>query len=159
MSQDLVKLREITEADLPIFFEQMRDPEANYQAAFIFRDPNDLTAFNQHWAKVLAATNNINRTILYDNQVAGNIAIFDSYDEREVTYWLGKEFWGKGIATIALQKLLQEVIERPVYGRAAKDNFASIRVLEKCGFTVEGYNKDFANARNAEIEEIIMVLK
>lgn len=158
MSESLVELREVLESDLPTFFEQMRDPEANYNAAFIYRDPTDLTVFHKHWAKILADANILKRTILYNNQIAGNLAIFGSFEEREVTYWLGKEFWSKGIATTALQQFLTEIKERPLYGRAAKDNLASVRVLEKCGFRLIGHNKDFANARNAEIEEVIMLL-
>jgi len=41
----------------------------------------------------------------------------------------------------------------------AKDNIASVRVLEKCGFVISGYDQGFANARGEEIEEVIMILK
>ena len=47
---------------------------------------------------------------------------------------------------------------RPIYGRAAKDNVASIRVMENCGFRISGYDKGFANARGEEIEEAILEL-
>jgi RimJ/RimL family protein N-acetyltransferase len=76
----------------------------------------------------------------------------------EVTYWLGREFWGPGIATAALRKLLEIVAERPLVARAAADNAASIRVLEKCGFVFSGRARGFANARGEEVEEVILVL-
>jgi RimJ/RimL family protein N-acetyltransferase len=47
---------------------------------------------------------------------------------------------------------------RPIYARVAKDNVASLRVLEKCGFTITGQAKGFANARGEEIEEWILEL-
>jgi RimJ/RimL family protein N-acetyltransferase len=47
---------------------------------------------------------------------------------------------------------------RPIGARVAKDNVASIRVLEKCGFEVAGENKGFANARGEETEEFIFKL-
>jgi RimJ/RimL family protein N-acetyltransferase len=92
--------------------------------------------------------------------VVGNVATFvdDEFGKQEVTYWIGKEFWGQGIATTALSRLLAEVTTRPIYGRAAKDNLGSIRVLEKCGFRITGQDRGFANARGKEIEEVILEL-
>jgi RimJ/RimL family protein N-acetyltransferase len=45
-----------------------------------------------------------------------------------------------------------------MYARVAKDNLASRRVLEKCGFTVIGEDKGFANARGQEIDELLLEL-
>lgn len=75
-----------------------------------------------------------------------------------MTYWLGREYWGRGFATVALHELLRMVAQRPMYARAAKDNVASIRVLEKCGFQLCGEERAFANARNGEIDEVVMRL-
>src|SRR4029453_1988037 len=75
------------------------------------------------------------------------------------TYWIGREFWGRGIATQALAVLLSAVKTRPLYARAAKDNVASLRVLEKCGFTIAGYERGFANARGEEVEEVVLELR
>ncbi len=76
----------------------------------------------------------------------------------EVTYWLGKEFWGKGVATLALGELLKLVADRPIFARAAADNIGSVKVLEKCGFTMVGKDKGFAEGRGAETEEFIFRL-
>ena len=65
---------------------------------------------------------------------------------------------GEGCRPQALSQLLAQVQTRPIYARAAKDNVASIRVLEKCGFTITGGDKGFANARGKEIEEFILTL-
>ncbi len=154
-----VQLREVEERDLPIFYEQQLDPEANHMAAFTSKDPSDRGAFDAHWERILADEAIPIRTILFDGQVAGSVLSYEMEGEREVSYWLGKEFWGKGIATQALTKYLNDLLQRPLYARAGKDNNASIRVLEKCGFIVLGYEKGFANARGEKIEEVVMILK
>lgn len=156
---DSVQLREVAEADLPIFFEHQRDPDANHMAAFTARDPSDIDTFMAHWAKILADDTIIKRTILFEGRVAGNLVCFGWQGKREVGYWLGREYWGKGLATRALAEFLAVVTERPLYAAAAKDNAASIRVLEKCGFVITGYDRGFSNARGEEIEEVMLELK
>ena len=154
-----VVLREVQAEDLPLFFEHQQDPEANYMAAFTAKDPMDQQAFMAHWASILGDTTNTIRTILVEGQVAGSVS---SYEETaghpEVTYWLGKSYWGKGIATAALRAFLAQVTTRPIFARVAKDNRASLRVLEKCGFTIIDEDKGFANARGQEIEEWLLQL-
>jgi len=93
-----------------------------------------------------------------EGQVAGHIACYPDGDHLEVTYWLGREFWGKGLATQALNQMLQLVVDRPIFARAAADNIGSIRVLQKCGFKITGTNKDFANGRGEGTEEYIFRL-
>ena len=65
-----VRLRDVVPDDLPIFFEQQRDPEANTMAAFPARER---AAFAEHWAKVLADDSVSKKTILFDGQVVGNM--------------------------------------------------------------------------------------
>lgn len=154
-----LNLRDVNEEDLSIFFVQQQEPEANYMAGFTAKDPSDRDAFMAHWAKILADKTTINRTILFEGQVAGNVAKFEFDGEPHVAYWLGKEYWGKGIATAALGEFLTEVSTRPLYARAVKDNIGSIRVLQKCGFVIVGEDKGFANARGAEVAEFILKLE
>src|SRR6185436_613781 len=101
------------------------------------------------------------RTILFGGQVAGSVSTFVApwSGELEVTYWIGREFWGKGIATKALAVLLSAVKTRQLFARAAKDNLASLRVLEKCGFMIAGCERGFANARGEEVEEVVLELR
>jgi RimJ/RimL family protein N-acetyltransferase len=94
-----------------------------------------------------------------DGKLAGHVSSFEMFGEREVTYWIGREFWGKGVATMALRALLNIDTTRPIFGRAAKDNRGSIRVLEKCGFVLIGEEQSLANARKAEITEVILRLE
>ena len=88
-----------------------------------------------------------------EGQVAGHIACYPDGENMEVTYWLGREFWGRGLATQALKRMLHLVVDRPIFARAAADNIGSIRVLQKCGFKIIGTNKDFANGRGEDTEE------
>lgn len=152
-----ITLRSITAADLPILFEQQREPAAIWMAAFTAKDPSDWDAFQAHWAKVLADPTVINRIILVDGHVAGSIACHAWFGEPEVSYGLGQAFWGRGIATRALALFLAEVAIRPIHARVAKDNVASLRVLERNGFTVYGDDRGFAEGRGVEVEEWLLV--
>ena len=98
-------------------------------------------------------------TIVCDGVVAGYVVSFERDGQPEVSYWIGKEHWGKGIATRSLAIFLREQPLRPLQARVATDNAASIRVLEKCGFTVIGEDRYFANARGEEIDELILELR
>ena len=152
-------LREVVEDDLPVFFGFQLDPDANHMAAFIARDPTNREAFTTHWNKILADPTTINRTIVCDGQVVGSVSSYEESGRPEVTYWIGRAHWGKGIATRALTVFLAQVnTTRPIYARVAKDNLASRRVLEKCGFQVIGEMKGFANARGRVIEELLLEL-
>ena len=159
MKQDLI-LRNVVEDDLPSFFEFQLDPDANYMAAFIARDPTDRAAFTAHWKKILAEPTNIIRAIVCDGQVVGSVSSYLQSGKPEVTYWIGRAHWGKGIATQALKTFLSQVNPaRPIYARVAKDNLGSRRVLEKCGFLVIGEESGFAKARGREIEELHLELR
>jgi RimJ/RimL family protein N-acetyltransferase len=151
-------LRNVEPSDLESFYAQQLDPEAIRMAAFVAADPTDKVAFNAHWAKILAAPQNTNRTILDDGQVAGYIACYPHGQGLEVTYWLGREFWGRGIATRALEMMLHLVIDRPIFARVATDNPGSLRVLQKCGFQITGRDSGFAHGRGADTEEYILRL-
>ncbi|MFD5031079.1 GNAT family N-acetyltransferase [Streptomyces sp. NPDC058405] len=152
-----VRLREVRESDLPAFFAMTQDPEANRMAAFTVEDPTDRVRFEAHWARILDSAD-VLRTVLADGAVVGNTAVYGPPEEREVTYWIDRAYWGRGIATSALRELLVLVPERPLFARAAADNAGSVRVLEKCGFTVSGHHRDFAPGRGEEIDELVLTL-
>jgi RimJ/RimL family protein N-acetyltransferase len=135
-----VRLRDVVEDDLPIFFEHQRDPEANRMAAFPARERD---AFMAHWKnKVLGDPANAKQTILADGDVAGNIVCFGPPEEREVGYWIGRDYWGRGVATRALAAFLRQIQERPLHAYVAKGNGGSLRVLQKCRFAVTGEDEE-----------------
>ncbi|WP_447036640.1 GNAT family N-acetyltransferase [Streptomyces sp. DSM 118878] len=153
-----VCLREVHDSDLPVFFRQMSDPESSHMAAFTPEDPLDRDRFDAHWTKMRGSAGVDVRTVLADGDVVGNAAVYGEPGEREVTYWIDRAYWGRGLATAALRELLALVPERPLYARAAADNVASRRVLEKCGFRESTRERGFAAARGTEIDEVVLVL-
>ncbi|MFD4977292.1 GNAT family N-acetyltransferase [Streptomyces sp. NPDC058424] len=153
-----VVLREVHDSDLPVFFRQMNDPEALRMAAFTPKDPADHEAFEAHWRR-LRASPVVLRTVLLDGDVVGSAAVYGEPGEREVTYWVDRAYWGRGVATAALRALLAEVPERPLYARAAADNAGSLRVLAKCGFRESARARGFAEARGEEIDEVVLSLR
>ncbi|CAN5855679.1 GNAT family N-acetyltransferase [soil metagenome] len=154
-----VSLRDVQNTDLEVFFEHQLDKDANYMAACTAKDPADKKAFMAHWGKILADETISIQTIIFDDAIVGNISSHKWFGEPEVSYWISKECWGKGIATDALNLFLARVSIRPLYARVVKDNAGSKRVLEKCGFTLSSEDKGFAEARGEEVEELIFVLQ
>ena len=59
------------------------------------------------------------RTIKANDEIAGSIAKFVMENEAEITYWIGRKFWGQGIATTAHKDFLKIEQTRPVYARVA----------------------------------------
>jgi RimJ/RimL family protein N-acetyltransferase len=149
-----VLLRDVIAEDLPIFFEHQLDPEATRMAAFPARGRR---AFMAHWTEILADQTVDKQTILVGGQVAGNVVCYDQSGERTVGYWLGREYWGKGVATRALSAFLKRVTTRPLYAHVAKHNVASVRVLEKCGFAISGEERGIADVGDEAVA--ILVLK
>jgi RimJ/RimL family protein N-acetyltransferase len=153
-----VSLRPVVNGDLDAIYEQMKDPESVRMAAFTAADPADRDAFLSHMSRLRADPRVVHRVIDADGTIAGTIGCFRIDDQTEVTYWIDRALWGRGIASAALQSLLSTVTERPIFARAASDNAASLRVLEKAGFRGIGVNRDFARGREEEIEETILRL-
>ena len=148
-----VVLRDVVEDDLEVFFDQQNDAEAIQMAVWPARERD---AFFEHWHNILSAEDLVARTILAGDEVAGNIGSFERDGKRYVGYWLGREYWGRGLATKALAELIEE-LERPLYAEVATTNIGSIRVLEKCGFTVVGTTTE-QDETFGEIELLVMEL-
>jgi RimJ/RimL family protein N-acetyltransferase len=128
-----VSLREVREADFPKFYEDQSDPEASAMAAFTARPK---PAFMKHWAEILEDQTVSARSVIVDDSVVGHVVTWPEGEHRLLGYWVSRSQWGKGIATAALQQFLAEVPDRPLRAIVATHNLGSIRVLEKCGFTL-----------------------
>jgi len=136
-----ITLRNVLETDLPILFEQQLHPEAVAMAVYPAKDRGP---FLLHWEKNMKDKSVTIRIILFKGKVAGHLLCWKEKYEQRVGYWLGKEFWGKGIASASLGEFLGQVTIRPLYAHVAKSNIASKRVLEKCGFLMHDENpKEF----------------
>jgi RimJ/RimL family protein N-acetyltransferase len=158
-----ILLRDVTEADLPILYEHQRDPVAARMAAFPRREWD---AFLPHWKKILDDGTVVTKAVIVDGVVVGNVVSFVRAGVREVGYWIGREYWGRGIATKALAAFLGHDRTRPMFARVAKHNVASIRVLEKCGFVISNEKlgvidipAELPTDVPEEIEEVILKLR
>jgi len=158
MGKDLAVLREVAESDIPIFFEHQLDNESNWQVAFTHEDPTDRTAFDIHFEKVMKDDTVFMQTIDIDGHVAGYLTKYELENEPQIGFVLGRNFWGKGIATEALRAFLALIPERPVHARTAFDNHSSMRVLEKLEFRRTSEGSYFSNARGIEIVEVLWTL-
>ena len=127
-----ITLRPVIPPDLPTLFEQQLEPEAVAMSAYPSKDRGE---FIRHWEGILKNKAIVARTIIYKEKITGHIICWkeEKYEQR-VGYWIGKQFWGRGIASSALQEFLVEVKVRPLYAHVANHNIASRRVLEKNGF-------------------------
>ena len=153
-----IALRDVRDDDLDAIYDQMRDPEAVRMAAFTAEDPDDRVAFDEHLVRLRTAPDINLRAITVDGELAGTVASFAVGSDTEITYWLGREFWGRGIATAAVEMLLATVPVRPITARAASDNPGSLAVLRKVGFRPVGKEVAYATARGREIEETVLRL-
>ncbi|MCX2574648.1 GNAT family N-acetyltransferase [Pedobacter sandarakinus] len=148
-------LRPTEAKDLETLFEFQCDQEAASLAAFMPKDATDKIAYLKKHLKLLNDPTVNNQTILLNNSIVGSVAKYIIEPDAEITYWIDRKYWRRGIATTALKKFLEIESTRPIVGRVAFDNLGSQKVLEKCGFIKIGADKGFANARQTEIEEFI----
>ena len=155
----VVALRDVEDADLDALFDQMRDPESVRMAAFTAADPDDREAFDAHMRKLRASSEILLKAVTCDEVFVGTVGSFVVEGDTEVTYWIDRRYWGRGIASRALGLLLELEKRLPVYARAASDNLGSLRVLAKAGFVQIGSETSYANARGGEIEETILRLE
>jgi RimJ/RimL family protein N-acetyltransferase len=133
-------LRPLEDDDLDVFYAHQADPKAAEMAAFASRDR---AAFDAHWARIRRDPETVLRTIVGEGGVLGGLTSWRDGGRRLVGYWIGREHWGRGVATRALEQFLREVTERPLHAYVATHNAASARVLEKCGFRRdEAYDSD-----------------
>ena len=147
-------MRHVIANVLPVLFEQQTDAESIRMAAFPSRDRE---AFMAHWSKLMADDALTLRTIVFDGQVAGYISSWQEDGQHLVAYWIGKNFWGKKIASRALADFLDVVTIRPLFAHVAIHNIASIRVLEKSGFTISSDETKSSTASDG-VEEVVMKL-
>jgi RimJ/RimL family protein N-acetyltransferase len=118
-------LREVRDEDLPLLFEQWADPVAVQMAAFTGPDHMERDAVERRWSRLRADETVLTRVIVVDDEVAGTIGSWGDPGEREVTYWIGRSYWGKGIATDVLTAFLAVERSRALHARVASDNVAS----------------------------------
>ncbi|MFI6831286.1 MULTISPECIES: GNAT family N-acetyltransferase [unclassified Kribbella] len=150
-----VRLRPVEDQDVEVFFDHQADPIANEMAAVPARDKDQVTA---HWAKIRGDDTKIHWTIVADGAVAGNVVSWEQDGQQMLGYWVGRELWGRGIATEAVTQFLTQMPTRPLTAHVAAHNAGSIRVLEKCGFHRDHAQEATAPPSDDGIQEYIYVL-
>jgi RimJ/RimL family protein N-acetyltransferase len=153
-----IELREVTDSDVDVFVALQCDPIAAHLAAFGAKDL-DASAYVARWRTHATTPSTTQRAIVFEGVVVGFVASFRRETNLEVTYWVARSHWGRGIAREALTQLLQIVTHRPVHASAVKDNVGSLRVLARCGFDVCGEERTFAEARGELVDEVFMILR
>jgi len=128
-----LQLRPVEDADISTFYQHQLDPLSTAMAAFPTRAWDDHAA---HWDRARADPTVTARAIVANSAVVGHIVSFEMNGLRQVGYWLGREHWGRGIATRALNAFLAVEPARPLHAHVVQHNTGSIRVLQKCGFTI-----------------------
>lgn len=145
------------ESDLPALFEIQCDPAGQVMAAFT-DVRNDREAYLAKLRRLLADDGVLLLVAEVDGEVVGSASTWLRDGRPEVTYWVRRDRWGRGIAGLLLAGLLERTPARPVFGGAAADNLASRRVLERAGFELVGRERAFADARGEVIEEVLFRL-
>jgi RimJ/RimL family protein N-acetyltransferase len=153
-----IVLRSVHDSDLDAIFVMQQDAEAVRMAAFTAPDPTDRAAFDAHMARIRTSPDVSVYAITLEDELVGTAGAFVMEGEREVTYWVDRARWGRGIATAALAELIAREPVRPLFARAASANAGSIAVLGKNGFVEIGRERSYASGVNAEIEETIFRL-
>jgi len=158
MENENIMLTKTVAEDLETLFLFQTDEEAIYFAAFTPENPGDKEAYFKKYSEIIINPTINMKTIKIGDEIVGSVARFVRDNENEITYWIDKKHWGKGIGTAALEKFLTIEMVRPIIAQVAFDNARSQKVLENCGFVKTGSKRGFANARQSEIEEYVYTL-
>lgn len=153
--ESVIELRPLCAADLVSWYEYLRLDEIRQRTSWNVNSPADLQQFihRPDWS---SPTAQIKFAIAnkQDEQLIGTIGfhtISQANQSTEIAYDLNPAFWGRGIATAACQALTQWAHEHGQFQRiqatVLDNNLSSRRVLEKCGFNLEGHLKKYRIVR------------
>jgi len=98
--------------------------------------------------------------IRWGDVVIGSVGYFRRTPDAplEIGYWIGKDYWGKGIATkalmLAIDAMKKSGLTGTIFATTMVDNLASRHILSKCGFIEIGTVRFQSRARDMEVEAI-----
>jgi RimJ/RimL family protein N-acetyltransferase len=104
--------------------------------------------------------------IVVDGEAVGGIGIVLQPDvfrrSAEIGYWLGEQYWGRGIVTEALRALTEYAFANfdlcRIYAGVFESNPASMRVLEKAGYAFEGRMKKAVTKDGKTMDDFIYAI-
>jgi RimJ/RimL family protein N-acetyltransferase len=127
----MIRLRPMEDRDLDILFDFQADLESARMATV---PPRDRESYESHMAKVRGDADVIIRIIEEGTIVVGYLLSWSVDETRMLGYWIGREHWGQGYASLSLQLFVTELAVRPLTAHVASTNLGSQKVLEKNGF-------------------------
>lgn len=146
-----INLRKLTLKDAKDIYENVKDREVSKWTATIpYPYPKDGAKKFIRRAKYEAEKGkSLILGIEFDKKVVGVVSLMHINKIRkraEIGYWLGKRHWGKGIMTQAVREILKIAFKREklhrIYAKIYQENTSSQKIMEKCGFKLEGTHKD-----------------
>jgi RimJ/RimL family protein N-acetyltransferase len=155
-----VILRPFQWSDLKEMTRLANNPKVATNLTDAFPSPYTLEAAQQFFKRVSSVKITEVLAIEVDGKLVGNIGIHPQDDvnrrNAELGYFIGEEYWGKGIATEAIKLMVQYGFDHfdihRIFARPFGKNIASQRVLEKAGFTLEARIEGIL-IKNGKIED------
>ena len=128
-------------------------------AAFTADDPDDRAAFDEWMTRHRASPDVSMFTITERGGFAGTAATFTVDGDREVTFWVARHAWGRGVATAALRLLVSREPVRPLFARVAAAQPPRLRrCCARSASPRSRATRAFAPGIGREIEEIVFTL-
>ena len=140
-------LRDLKQQDTKLLVEFLNN--INVTKYLSTRIPQPYTSQDAEWWVNKGSKTGITKAIEVNENFAGVIGVtigeYENSRSAEIGYWLGEEYWGKGIATEAITEMTNDVFSSTeiirLFAPVFSPNKASMRVLEKCGYTLAGVFK------------------
>ncbi len=139
-----LQLRPFVHTDAPLIVEYLNDPLVTQYLSSRLPSPYTLTdAFE--WIETGCHDQQISRAIEVDGKFCGSVGAYLNVDGKsdtvEIGYWLGKRYWGQGIAIQVVEQFTLTLFNRHnikrIINPVSAANIASIRVMEKSGYQLE----------------------
>jgi RimJ/RimL family protein N-acetyltransferase len=157
-----VVIKPITEADIKDLYPLGNNKDVSWMSGGGLTYPLSYEEFRTK-KTIAMSTNSADMAsygIRWNNTLVGSIGYFRREDDKplEVGYWIGKPYWGRGIATIALRLALAEMQSNGISGiviaTTMPDNAASRHILINAGFKETGTEVFDSPARGMQVEGV-----
>ena len=154
---DKIELTEIRETDKPQFVKYLNNKE-HYDYTLMIPSPYTEADADVFINLCREAEKRNGRVVNFairsteNGELMGGIGLMTNEKliakhKVEIGYWIGKPFWGQGFMTEVVRGFSDYWLQNSDYVRLEAmvfaPNLASKRVLEKAGFTLEGFGKQF----------------